>query len=381
MKVLGFFTVVLVFCVFCITLLMMTLEEKSKLPTAPVPSPMVETPQKNFNVIGWIPYWDQEEGFQSFVQHAESLDYLSVFWYGLSKEGNIITYQNAKVDKNIIDFAHQKNVKVLALLANLPDDDEDADWDSERVEKVITTPQARAKHIAAILKLVEENNFDGISLDYENLDDNQRNNFSNFVTELAQALHANGKELGVAIHPKTGEGKPSEDNGSRAQDLTKIAASADHLYFMTYLEHGEFSEPGPPGSSGWIEAILRYALDDLQIPPQKVFMGIGLMGQQWRLTGSRSDGDDAGLKYVETEEIIKRYSIKPQWDNKSQTPTFRYRDNNNRSYEVWYENAESVFQRLLLARELEVGGIALWRLGGEDEKIWQKIDNEKFTNQ
>ncbi len=343
----------------------------------------------NLTVIASIPYWDQQRAMESFKKNVERIDLVSFFWYHLDESGNIEKYKYANEDVSAINFAKKHNVKTLMLVANLADDDtSEENWDSQRVERVILTEQARNKHIKALMALAEKKKFDGVLIDYEALKRNQRENFSLFIEELSVVLHKKEKILAVAIHPKTGEFKPEEDNGSHAQDLERIGRWADQLHFMTYLEHGFFSDPGPAGSIEWIERVMRYALTSGKVPREKAFLGAGLMGIEWHQKQDDSyQGINNDLQYEEVMAITRQFKIDPLWDDpsgkvvplwdkKSETPHFVYYNGPERRL-VWYEDQFSILEKLELTRDLGIAGVHFWRLGGEDPEIWNKIRKAK----
>lgn len=319
-------------------------------------------------VIGWIPYWEQASAVESFKKNVSKMDYISVFWYRIDENGNLGSYKGAVEDRSIIDFAHKNGVLVLALVANLSETG-DGSWDYQRVDNVISTKEARSKHIKDLVELVEKNGFDGIDIDYESLRNSQKEDFAQFIKELSEQLHLRNKILGVAIHPKTSEDNPLEDNGSQAQDLRKIARHADQLYFMTYLEHGAFGQPGPIGSLNWMDQVIRYGLT--QVPYQKAYLGIGLMGAAWtKENGGTFVASDSEMAFLDVLSIAKTHNLTPIWDDKSKTPYLEFQTNGAENI-IWFENAESIKPRLNLAEKYRVGGVAFWRLGGEDERIWK----------
>lgn len=329
---------------------------------------LMATAKHEPKVIGWIPYWDQANAWQSFKKNVSKIDYVSVFWYRIDENGNLGSYKGAVEDKSIIEFAHKNGVLALALVANL-NETGDGTWDFQRVDKVISTKQARSKHIKDLIDLVEKNNFDGIDIDYESLKTSQKEDFAQFIKELSKELHLRNKLLGVAIHPKTSEDNPLEDNGSQAQDLRKIARYADQLYFMTYLEHGAFSEPGPIGSLSWMEQVIGYGLT--QVPRQKAYLGIGLMGAEWtKENGGAFTALDSEMAFLDVLSIARENNLTPIWDDKSKTPYLEFQTDGTENI-IWFENAESIKLRINLAKKLKVGGVAFWRLGGEDERIWE----------
>lgn len=331
---------------------------------------LIQLIKPDLKSIGWIPYWDQEVATQSFKENADKIDYISLFWYRIDKNGNLGAYKDAVEDKSIIEFAHSKNVKVLALVANLSESG-DGTWDHKRVDSVIASKEARKKHINDLINLVEKNNFDGIDIDYEALKTYQKDDFSLFIKELSKELHKRNKILGVAIHPKTSENNPAEDNGSHAQDLRKIGRYADQLYFMTYLEHGAFSQPGPIGSLSWMEEVIKYGT--YQIPKHKAYLGIGLMGAQWT---KNPDGSytptNSEMSFLDILSRVNTYNLVPIWDEESKTPYLTFSESKKENI-IWFENAESVKLRVDLAKRYGTGGVALWRLGGEDERIWEYL--------
>ncbi len=318
-------------------------------------------------VLGWIPYWDQENAMKSVKENPELFDYLSVFWYRVDAKGNLTTYEVVEEDRSIIRYAHNNGIKVLALIANLPDyTEEENEWDTNRIQLVTETKEARKEHIDDILSLFDSHDFDGINIDYESLQASQKESFSLFIEELADALHAKGKILGVAIHPKTEEGNPEESNGSQAQDLVRIAKVADQLHFMTYGEHYPGGNPGPIASPQWISKVLGYAVKELKLPREKLFVGIGLYGIDWhhQEDGNFTTGDgELTLGAIETLNLATI-----QRDTVSQSPWVM-----ESNIELWFEDTQSIAAKIKAAKNLGVNNIAFWRLGGEASDTWSVL--------
>lgn len=357
---------------FLVVLLVIILVIMKKNTSQSVQAPL-NTPVATQKTIGWIPFWDEETAKESFFSHSNLINYISVFWYKLTLDGKISLYNSAQEDESIIRFAHEHHVKVFALIANMADNGEGGDWDAARVEHVISSENTRKQHISDLVDLVEKKGFDGVDIDYENLPAQDKENFSVFIEELSHALHAQQKLVGVAIHPKTSENNPDEDNGSHAQDLVRLSKAADQLYFMTYLEHGLFSDPGPPGSYDWIRQVISYALS-IGVPNKKIFMGVGLMGVAWREDPNGTiEGDSSELTFSYIHALVSNMGLTPSWDDASKTPYLIFSDQNGKHI-VWFENSTSVTQRFNLAHQMGVGGIALWRLGGEDPGIWYSLE-------
>jgi spore germination protein YaaH len=170
----------------------------------------------------------------------------------------------------------------------------------------------------------------------------------------------------VSLHPKPEEDNPSYSNGSQAQDFAALSRSADHLYLMTYEQHGGFSDPGSIASLTWMEQMLDFARD--RIPQAKLFAGLPLYGYDWT-----DDGPTKGLTYDDVRALQTRYSITPQWDGKAGEWHFSYRDETGRQHEAWYQDEKTIAARRALMKKLLIPNAALWRIGGEDQAAWQHL--------
>jgi len=72
-------------------------------------------------------------------------------------------------------------------------------------------------------------------------------------------------------------------------------------------------------------------------------------------------------------QLAEKYGKEIIFDEETQTPYFAYTDEDGNEHEVWFENAQSIKAKIDLANELGIKGIALWRLGMEDESMWNMI--------
>lgn len=321
-------------------------------------------------LVGWVPYWDQENALASFRSHSELFDAVVLFWYYLDAQGAVRTYGPVLEDPFIVRDAHARGVKVFALIANLPDYEEGGDWDAARVQRVIGSADARAAHVRDLVALTVDGGFDGIDIDYEALPVELRDNFTQFIRELAAALHAEGKLLAVGLHPKTSEGNPEEDNGSHAQDWLQIATYADRLDLMAFGEHYAGSEPGSVASIPWLERVLSYAIDTVGVPPQKLLLEWPFYAVEWTEEADGTivgNGEELTLRAAEALRVQEGAQL--EWDDASQSPYFQYtRDGALRT--VWFENARSIEAKLNLAERYKISSVGFWRLGGETEVAW-----------
>ena len=320
-------------------------------------------------VAVWMPSsWDSSRARASWEANHAHIQEISPVWYQLdpSGDGSIIAYAGAR-DGGLVAEAHADGVLVIPLINNHY---EGTGFDAAPVSTMLHDPARRTAHVQVLVNEILVHDYDGIDIDYESLSGSEdREPFSLFVEELAAALDAHGKLLSVAIHPKTAE--PGPWSGPQAQDWARIGAAADRFRVMTYAYHWSESDPGPIAPLWWMEDVID--LTTTTVPPAKVYVGIHLYGHDW--SGSTA----TSLTWESVQQIIEAHGATRQWQEAEgwrqpvAEPWFIYTDDAGQQHEVWYADGESVAARIELVSRYGLGGIAMWRLGGEDPAIWSAI--------
>jgi len=306
------------------------------------------------NVSASLVWWDQDKGFESIRNNSKYLYSISPFWYELTIDGNIEPFSGT-YDKEIIDYLKDNNILILPTISN--------EFEQEPLASIISDESKKDKHIEDILTLVED--YDGISLNYENLNAEDKENFSKFVEDLADKLHKNNKLLSIHLHAKTEE--PGTWNGPQAQDWEALGKVADKLKIMAYDYHWSTSEAGAIAPVKWVEEVILHASDI--IPKEKIYLGIPFYGYDW----IEEIGED--VTYEKALTISSLFNTNLIFDDLTKSPHFLYIDSDKNNHEVWFENSESIKAKIEIAKKYKIGGIDFWRLGGEDPKAWEEIGN------
>lgn len=326
-------------------------------------------------VVVWLPFWDQQAGFDSYQANHEPISHVSLFWYYLANNGAIKKYKHADTNSRLVRKIQNNGDKALALVANLPDldpDDPDGGWNGLLVRKVLKDKKKRRRHINELVALAVDGGFDGIDIDYENLRRKDREIFTLFIKELGDALTLENKVLAVALHPKTAEFKSSEDNGSHAQNWVELSKFADQLHIMGYGEHYSNSSPGPITSNHWLENILIY-LDKLDVDKNKFVLGLPLYAELWRVDKDKNTtGINEDINYQSIQDLKTKHTGFEEYLTASNSNRFEYTDNGTQ-YVSYFENAESVRNNLELGRKFGIKKFAFWRIGGEDDYVWEVL--------
>lgn len=314
-------------------------------------------------VVASLPFWNLGPGTDVVVEHRGSVNEVSPWIYGLSRDGRVLEQfppeQTAEVGARIAQL-RQAGIPIVPSLANITD----GEWAYEPVAAVLHDPVRRHRHVAEIVELVEREDYAGIDIDYENLRSGDRQVFSDFVTELGAALDAAGRTLSVAVFAKDSDAGYDERNV--AQDYAAIGKAADQVRLMGYDFHWNTSPPGAVAPIGWIRSVLDYA--KTQVPPERIVLGVPLYGYDWVV-----GGEGTGVTWLKAFQLATEHGARPQYDAHAQSPWFRYTDEQGREHEVWFENAASSKAKFEAARGAGIGGVYLWMFGYEDTDTWAEL--------
>ncbi len=315
-------------------------------------------------VVASMPFWNISHGTTAVLGHRQDVTEVSPWMYGLSSSGQIDTqYPPGEAAAVAAEIRRLRGAGQLIVpsIANITG----GKWSYGPVGAMLHSPELMAAQVAAIVALVQRNQYAGIDLDYENLHAGDRQAFTTFVTRLGHALHAKGKVLSVAVFAKTTNA--GTDPRNVAQDYAAIGRAADQVRLMAYDYHWESSGPGPVAPISWVRAVLRYA--KTRIPASKIILGVPLYGYDW--VGQHG----TGISWLDALRLSRRYHAPARYDQASQAPWFSYRDAAGREHTVWFENAASSRAKFNAAQDAQIGGVYLWMYGYEDAGTWPALSH------
>jgi cellulose synthase/poly-beta-1,6-N-acetylglucosamine synthase-like glycosyltransferase/peptidoglycan/xylan/chitin deacetylase (PgdA/CDA1 family) len=193
----------------------------------------------------------------------------------------------------------------------------------------------------------------GINIDFENIDDKYRKELTEFQKEIYNQLHKKGFSVSQDITPL-----------SNSYDLPELQKYNDLIILMAYDLHYMTSEPGAITDPDWITNILDLSVKE--IPAGKIILGLAAYGYDWPLNSEAED-----ITYLEALEHAYENETSVNYDGQSNNLHFSYEDDNGVSHSVWFTDAATAFNEIRMAEDYGVGGVALWRLGGEDPRLWK----------
>jgi spore germination protein len=267
------------------------------------------------------------------------------FWYTIDSSGSI----TGQTNPSVLQIAAQHNLWTFALVENMA---------GQSVFGPLLNSEANSKRaIENMLTLVEDNGYDGVNLDWEGIAPSEQNNFTDFVQQLAEVFHRHGYYVTLSLPAETGYEPNNSWTG--AYNYPALAKSADLLMIMAYDEHYAGGSPGPIASPQWVKLVLNYTIS--AVPPSKVVLGIPGYGYDWGGAGT------VALSYSQAQ------SLEQQYTGQSSLNHFVYVQD-GQVHSVWFEDTQSLLSKINLVSDYELRGIALWRLGIEDPKMWDFLD-------
>lgn len=312
--------------------------------------------EKDYIVSGWMPVIDLENSQNSFLRNIDLFDYISPHERKLELDGKI-TKVGEIFTPELKEKAKSALVKVIPTITN--------NYDQDDVASNLLKDEAKTQeHINNIINEVEAGRFDGIDLDYENLDPQVRDQFTNFISKLSQELHAKGKILSVTV-----QAKKSDDNtwrGPGAVDFEAIGKLVDQFRIMTYDYSRPNTSPGAIAPVDWVREVISFTKS--KVSAEKIIVGIPFYGYQWCIAGEGDNCKNDGLVYEGVQNIISQYNPVLEWNDFTRAPWFLYIDDQKNTKVVNYEDHRSLQAKLEVVKEEGVGGISIWRLGSEDGK-------------
>jgi spore germination protein YaaH len=234
------------------------------------------------------------------------------------------------------------------------------------VHQILTDPATRAAWLDQLVKLAADVPYDGISLDFEAGPASDRAALTSFVTELANRLHADGRLLTLAVSPKAKD-VPTHPRSGIFDYVALSRSPVDWLFVMAWGLHWSTSAPGAQDDAAWTKGIADYVAT--MPDPGRFVYGTNLYAMDWPAGGGPSHVATA----YEYDDIVPRLpslGASTALDPASDAYHATYTDANGVGHDVWFPDATTIGHRISLAAGDGFGGVGFWRLGREDQRLW-----------
>ncbi len=296
---------------------------------------------------GYIYFGDKSKYEHAVYNTNDSLDTVYPSYFDIDQYGNLKITET--LDQEFIEDMHNKGIKVVPFISN--------HWDRDLGRKALSNRYSLVNQIA---QAIEKYNLDGVNIDIENVTDVDKDDYTDFVKILSEII-SNDKEISVAVAANP-NGWTYGWHGS--YDYKKLAIYSDYIFLMAYDESYIGGPKGPIASISFveksIEELLKYVDND------KVILGIPFYGRYWK-EGDSYGGYGASLRRI--EETVSKYPSDVVFDDDSKSVKATVYKNDG-TYIYWYENEESIIEKIKLVEKYDLKGSGSWSLGQENKNIW-----------
>ena len=227
---------------------------------------------------------------------------------------------------------------------------------------VFTDVNAKNALFANIFSALERNAFYGVNLDFEYVFQEDRENYNDFVRDLADRLHESGYILVTALAPKLSANQ--QGLLYTAHDYAVHGAAADYVVLMTYEWGYTYGPPMAVAPLNMVRRVLDYAVDVM--PSEKILMGIPNYGYDWTLPYTQGSVARS-LSNVRAVTLAGQVKAAIAFDPDAAAPFYNYTDGSGNRHEVWFEDARSIRAKLKLCEEYDLGGVSFWNLN----RLWR----------
>ncbi len=308
----------------------------------------------DYHVAANVVWWDQSSAYNIIAENPDLFTSVIPFWYSLNEHGTIKKTTNCE-NQDLIDLCKENNILIVPTISN---------GQTASITSSIFSDQAKQENtISNIMNLIDTFGYDGIQLDFESMNPEDKDSFSTFVQSLSLRMSQENKILITTLHAKTSENGIWD--GTKSQDWEAIGQYSDFVNIMAYDHHWSTSESGEIAPISWIRDVLDYANTVMNL--EKILLGVHFYGYDW--VGEKA----SALEYTDVLDLISTYNVTPEMTFEKEK-YFTY-EKDGYDHFVYYSDHETLEERLNIVTDYEIAGIAIWRLGHEDQENFITIND------
>jgi len=303
---------------------------------------------------GFYVNWDVQS-FYSLRENISKLNMVMPEWFFVGDNFDTVSID---IDSKALDLMQEHNIKILPMISNFYNNQ----WNPANIERIISDPKKTKRFIGSVINQLFKYKFTGVNIDFESLDASLKDKLNLFQKEFYSELSKRGFLVTQDIQAN-----------EESHDAVELSKYNDYLILMAYDLHYADSNPGPVADAGWVESLISKIVN--QVDPDKIIVGIAGYGYDWP---QGDEGDD--ISYSEALVTAKESDAGVNYDPSSANCSYSYSDDNNHFHNVWFTDAATTFNIMRTSAKYGINSAALWRLGGEDPRIWKFFNNYLTTD-
>lgn len=299
----------------------------------------------------------------SQIDYTDSLDAVSAGWARLEMNDGVLSVNQTSANGN--DWVLPQGSELLtdrlaqrSIPCNL------SVFAYSSTFSALTTAGAQTEAVNRLAAAARP--YSGLTIDFEGLKTAQRADFSAFMAALRAALPAD-QTLYVCVQPDTWFG--GYDYRALGEVCDKVILMAHDYQWSSIPDYylGTANTYCPVTPFPEVYTALRHLTDPDTGVRDKSRAALAI---SFNTTGFHVDAEGRLLEatfYHPAKDTIAKRLAQPDsvrtWDPVSHNPSLTYTTEDGGRYRLWYEDAQSVSDKLRLARMFGVTGVSVWRLG------------------
>ncbi|MCL2592020.1 MAG: glycosyl hydrolase family 18 protein [Defluviitaleaceae bacterium] len=295
----------------------------------------------------------------------QGLNVLSPTWFDFdvfSLNGDM----HSRASLAYVNWAHSQGYQVWAMVADNYDDRNLIDQGKTISGAILSDTNMREHVITQLLNFAEEFNLDGLNIDFERVWMIDIDYFHQFLRELYPLMRERGLWLSVDVFVPA--------PWSMYYNRGLIAELSDFIVVMAYDDYLGTGLIGPNASRVFVENAIINMLNE--VPAEKLVLALPFYSRIWienTVTGEFTQRT-VGMLYGHT--IFTRNNAEFIWLEDLGCYFAEYEEIVNGElliHRIWLEDLRSMEEKLRLFERYELAGVAFWRRGLEDPRVWALI--------
>ena len=239
--------------------------------------------------------------------------------------------------------------------------------DQASLSSFLSNPDAQTTQIDVAVNAASSGGFNGINVDFQGVSAAQGPAYSDYISQLADALHAQGLQLAVTLATPQFTGASWDSGG---QDWASIGQSADTVHAQMPLDPTAYT------ANSTADTLLGWATR--QVDRRKLVMmvdssAVDRLGESFTsLSNDAALANFGELQFTQgsnqiganspIEVVLSGNATPLEWDGAGLTYKYSY-DVDGQTHFVWLSNPAALAQRLSLAKNYNLRGVAVRGLG------------------
>lgn len=347
-------------------------------------------------IYGFFPYWNLKYANDLNIS---SLTHFAYFAIDLKADGTINKKVNLVESEPGWNKIKQKETGKLFYQSKLLGQKTViviTAMEPEVIEGILSSNETKAVAVSSIMNVYKDFDFDDINIDFEYVGEGNkdiRDSFVDFISKTRQACTSYKKHCQIDVDIFA-----SAVENPRLWDLEKLSTVTDRFIVMAYDYYRKSSPQAGPIApiKGKCNSIFTQEKTCLEndiithlsqiskvVSSNKIILGVPFYGYEWQTasvdflantylgTGALSTYQRTQLLFQDT----KIATLSALWSETTLSPYIVY-EKEGKIYQVHFENAQSLEQKIKLVESANLGGIAIWALGydGTSQDLWTPID-------